>query len=424
MIKIVIDPGHGGSNRANRGPTGYIEADGVLDISLKVRDKLASKGYNLILTRDKDETVPLYNRPEKANQEKADLFLSFHTNAAGDSSAGGVEVICTQVNEWNNKEHAAEAQRVSKIIQEKLVKATGLKDRGVKTRLVDYPSSPIHNKDYYAVTRRANMPSLIIESGFHSNPKEEALLKQESFREKIAQAVYEGIVLAYPLSNTLTSIMGKTVADVSQMVSFALKGNQNPKLPNCTLEALAQMFIEEAALEGVRADGAWAQSLKETGYFRYGGIVLPEQNNYGGIGALNDNKKGEAASFETPRIGVRAQIQHLKAYASKENLIDVCVDPRFNLVKRGSAAYFEWLGYSDNPNGAGWAWLGKGYGYDIVKLLNLILQEPIAVKEDYRTAAFKKLIENKVITTPSYWENKLSEPITTGDVMALLANML
>ena len=143
MIKIVIDPGHGGSDRANRGPTGYIEADGVLDISLKVRDKLAGKGYHTLLTRDKDMTVPLYNRPEKANQEKADLFLSFHTNAAGDITAGGVEVICTQVNEWKSKEHAAEAQRVAKIIQDKMVKATGLKDRGVKTRLVDSPSSQI-----------------------------------------------------------------------------------------------------------------------------------------------------------------------------------------------------------------------------------------------------------------------------------------
>ncbi len=424
MIKIVIDPGHGGSDRANRGPTGYIEADGVLDISLKVKDKLASKGYNIILTRDKDVTVPLYNRPEKANQEKADLFLSFHTNAAGDTTAGGVEVICTQVNEWNNKEHAAEAQRVSKIIQEKLVKATGLKDRGVKTRLVDYPTSAIDGKDYYAVTRRANMPSLIIESGFHSNPKEEALLKQESFREKIAQAVSDGILLAYPLSNTLTPIMGKTLADVSQMVSYALKGNSEPKLPNCTVEDLAHMFIEEATLEGIKADGAWAQTLKETGYFKYGGIVLPEQNNYGGIGALNDNKKGEAASFETPRIGVRAQIQHLKAYASKENLIDECVDPRFHLVKRGSAAYFEWLGYSDNPNGTGWAWLGKGYGYDIVKILNAILQEPIAQKEDYRVAAFKKLVSKNIITTPSYWESKLGEPITVGDAMALIANLI
>ena len=109
----------------------------------------------------------------------------------------------------------------------------------------------------------------------------------------------------------LTLIMGKTEVTAAQMVSYALKSNTKPLLPNCTIEELAQVFIEEAEVEGVRADVAWAQSLKETGYFKYGGIVLPEQNNYSGIGALNNNSKGEAAVFESPRIGVRAQIQHL-----------------------------------------------------------------------------------------------------------------
>lgn len=115
----------------------------------------------------------------------------------------------------------------------------------------------------------------------------------------------------------------------------------------------------------------FAQSLKETGFFKYGGIVLPSQNNYAGIGALNGNGKGEAATFPTPRIGVRAQIQHLKAYASKKALVNPCVDPRFHLVTRGSAPYVEWLGAADNPDGKGWAVPGKGYGKSLLELLML-----------------------------------------------------
>ena len=67
--------------------------------------------------------------------------------------------------------------------------------------------------------------------------------------------------------------------------------------------------------------------------------------------------RDKAATFPDPRTGVRAQIQHLKAYASKEALVNGCVDPRFSLVARGSAQYVEWLGASDNPNGKGWACL-------------------------------------------------------------------
>jgi hypothetical protein len=230
----------------------------------------------------------------------------------------------------------------------------------------------------------------------------------------------------------LTLIMGKTEATAAQMVSYALKSNAKPLLPNCTIEELAQVFIEEAEVEGVRADVAWAQALKETGYFKYGGIVLPEQNNYSGIGALNNNAKGEAAVFESPRIGVRAQIQHLKAYASTEALKQPCADPRFHLVKRGSAKYVEWLGYEDNPNGTGWAWPGKGYGYSIVGILKGILQEPKESKEatdtgnvpQWQKDAFKKLVEKKIINSPEFWEGRLGETITIGEVMGILANTL
>lgn len=242
----------------------------------------------------------------------------------------------------------------------------------------------------------------------------------------------------YPLSSPTpevpkeeqgTLIIGRSKATAAQMVSYALKGNPKPLLPYCTIEELAQIFIEEGEIENVRADVAWAQALKETGYFKYGGIVLPEQNNYSGLGALNNNAKGDAAIFESPRIGARAQIQHLKAYASIETLKLQCVDPRFHLVKRGSAKYVEWLGYEDNPNSTGWAWPGKGYGYDIIKIMESTLKEPkeIPVEDNipkWQKDAFDKLVERKIINTPVAWENRLGETITIGEVMGILANMI
>ena len=220
MRRIVIDPGHGGTDRANRGPTGYIEADGVLDISLKLRKLLVDAGYTVMMTREKDETVALYKRAENANLWKGDLFISVHTNAAADQNAGGVEIFHTLVNEWNNQAHQREAKRVAEIVQRRLVSVTGLRNRGVKTRLINNAASVINGKDYYAVIRRSNMPALIVEVAFHSNRSEEALLKTDAFRTKAALSMFDAIKEAYPITPSApkveegTLIMGETKAKV------------------------------------------------------------------------------------------------------------------------------------------------------------------------------------------------------------------
>lgn len=110
---------------------------------------------------------------------------------------------------------------------------------------------------------------------------------------------------------------------------------------NCTIDEFVDLAYEEAAIEGVRADITIAQAVWETGYFQYGGIVSPNDNNYAGIGAVGT--AGVKESFESPRIGLRAQIQHLKAYGSTDALKQACVDPRFKYVTRGSAPSVEEL---------------------------------------------------------------------------------
>ena len=129
-----------------------------------------------------------------------------------------------------------------------------------------------------------------------------------------------------------------------------------------TLQDFCRIVYEEAEAEGVKAEVVFGQICKETGFLRFGGDVEPEQCNFAGIGATGGGAKG--ASFPDVRTGIRAQVQHLKAYGSDEPLNNECVDPRFTYVKRCAALYVEWLGVHENPTGAGWA-TGKNYGYSL-----------------------------------------------------------
>ena len=255
----------------------------------------------------------------------------------------------------------------------------------------------------------------------------------EDFKKRVAAKLKE---LAGSNQAENTEIMGKAQATAQQMALFCRSKNAAPQLTSCSLEQLAQIFLEEGEVEGVRGDVAFAQSLHETGYFKFGGIVLPSQNNYAGIGALNGNAKGEAATFPDPRTGVRAQIQHLKAYASTDALVNAGVDPRFSLVTRGSAPFVEWLGAADNPNGKGWAVPGKGYGGKVVALLGQIVayevpQEPATAPEepeaatypDWQTNGLKALVEAGVIVSPEYWEAKFGQSITVGEVVGILGKL-
>lgn len=161
-----------------------------------------------------------------------------------------------------------------------------------------------------------------------------------------------------------------------QAIAFIKSKSTTYKL-TCTLEELVYDFVRAGYIENIRWDVALAQSIHETGFFKYGGQVKPEQNNYSGLGATNDGASG--ATFETPFIGALAQIQHLKAYANNEEIsYKETVDPRFKYVTRGWAPYLEWLGAGENPkNGLygkniGWAVPGNSYGQSIRKIIDEI----------------------------------------------------
>ena len=190
-------------------------------------------------------------------------------------------------------------------------------------------------------------------------------LTMAQFRKDI-KAAMEGSTT----EDSLTAIMGKAAATAEQMKAYLKK--KNPAVPQSVLDMIP-LYISEGEAEGVRGDIAFAQSCLETGNFTFSGSAVNlKQNNFCGLGVTQRGKTG--LSFESAQLGIRAQIQHLKAYASTDKLRNALADPRFRYVKRGCAPYVEWLGQKENPQGKGWA-AGEKYGEKILSILKAIAGE-------------------------------------------------
>ncbi len=165
------------------------------------------------------------------------------------------------------------------------------------------------------------------------------------------------------------TIMGGPIATKEQCVNYLLKRNPFPLISTTPKELVDDYYIE-GGIEGIRPDLAFAQALHETGNFRYGGDVIPWQNNYCGLGTTGNGVKG--AWFPTPEIGVRAQIQHLLAYTTTRPPVMEIVDPRYSLLK-STDKFGQSVTWTD-LNGK-WAVPGKTYGQMILKIHENILME-------------------------------------------------
>ena len=167
---------------------------------------------------------------------------------------------------------------------------------------------------------------------------------------------------------TYTDLTGAPQATAKQMQAYIKK--VNPNVPQSVIDMIPY-YLSEGTAEGIRGDIAFAQSCLETGNFTFkDSAATLEQNNFCGLGVLDNGMLG--ASFDTPQLGIRAQIQHLKAYANKQPLNNACIDPRFGLVTRGAAPNVQYLGIQENPQGYGWA-AGADYGVKILNILENIL---------------------------------------------------
>lgn len=174
------------------------------------------------------------------------------------------------------------------------------------------------------------------------------------------------------------TIMGDTTVSLAQMTSqYEEHGAEYPSASlkeggAATIDDFCTIILEEANAEGVRGEVVFEQAMLETGWLQYGGDSGISQYNFAGLGTTGGGVAG--VSYPDVRTGIRAQVQHLKAYACEEELNQDCVDTRFDMVTRGSAPYVEWLGQQENPNGGGWA-AGSNYGEKLRKLLTQLKVE-------------------------------------------------
>lgn len=212
--RIVIDPGHGGHDQGSSGPTGLLEKELVLDISTRLGAMIEEQlGSEVVFTRSDDRYIPLEERPRIANQVKADLFLSIHANSSVYRAATGVETYylsfttSKQALEVAARENASSQHRVSEL--KDLLQKIALKDKVDESRefasrllmplskatsATSAASNRGVKKAPFIVLIGANMPSVLAEIGFVSNPRDEQLMKKPEQRQKIAEALMRGLM--------------------------------------------------------------------------------------------------------------------------------------------------------------------------------------------------------------------------------------
>ncbi len=212
--RIVIDPGHGGHDTGTIGPSGLREKDLVLDVAQRLGKLLETRlGADVVYTREDDTFVPLETRTAVANREQADLFVSVHANSSRDPDARGVE---TYYLNFTSSADALEVAARENAVSEKsvhelqdLVKKIALKEKIEESREFAFDvqhalysglvskSPNLRNRGVkkapFVVLIGANMPSILAEVSFVSNPSDEHKLQAGSYRQKIAESLYRGI---------------------------------------------------------------------------------------------------------------------------------------------------------------------------------------------------------------------------------------
>lgn len=433
-IVIVLDAGHGGSDSgavSTHNNVQYTESYMTLVIAKTVKEELEKTGaFEVHMTRETDTRLSIPSRTLLAKNVNAQALVSLHINSAGPSATGAeVEIP----NENYKPELHKQGVALGDSILTELTKL-GLKNRKTVTRGSQngntYPDDSL--ADYYGIVRQSkeyNILGIIVEHAFISNSNDvnQYLSSDEKLRN-LGKADAKGImkyfhvnppadnstqtnnntnnnneqpsiafesddpdaysiILGHEQRNTTTidnsmySIMGTSQATESQLISyFQSKASfpdyyQNNDAEVKSLNDFVRVYVQEAQAENVKVEVAFAQMIHETNWLKYGGRVKIGQYNFAGLGATDGTS--DSGSFPTVRLGIRVQIQHLKAYADKNasvnTLANPLIDNRFKYVTKGSAEYVEWLGQKENPQGLGWA-TQVGYGNTIRNTIDKILQ--------------------------------------------------
>ena len=224
--RIVIDPGHGGHDPGTRGPTGLTEKELVLDVALRLKKLIEGKlESEVILTRDTDKFVPLEERTAIANKQAADLFISLHANASRQRWVRGVETFYLSFTrsktslEVAARENASSQESVNRL--QDMIRKIALNDMAEESeefarviqssmynrlRKVSWQKNRGVKKAPFVVLIGADMPAVLAEISFITNPKDESLLKKGEHRQRIAEALYGGI------ARYVESLGGVTIA--------------------------------------------------------------------------------------------------------------------------------------------------------------------------------------------------------------------
>ena len=203
--RIVIDPGHGGFDPGAISPGGFQEKDGVLQISKFLAKKLQDKGYEVYLTRSRDNYIELMERGRFANQKNADLFISVHLNSLDNSSVEGVELYYYEFSEYSYK-----------IRLQRLYGTSALNEEQIQKKIYNKIDTTLKSEEYiqimngvfmaegfkmhkmvpadFAVVAYSEMPAILIECGFLSNPSFAKEIQQAQFQEKIADTITKSVM--------------------------------------------------------------------------------------------------------------------------------------------------------------------------------------------------------------------------------------
>ncbi|AXF57369.1 N-acetylmuramoyl-L-alanine amidase [Salicibibacter kimchii] len=431
MFRLYLDPGHGGNDSGATGnglQEKNIVLDIAQRIRTILEDNYSDVEVNM--SRTGDQSVSLPQRTNEANAWGADYFLSIHCNAFNGSARGYEDFIYSGLSDSSptaryqrimHEEILAVNQLPDRGVKQAnfhvlressmpaLLTENGFIDNAQDANLMGDASwrQAVASGHVEGLARAFNLTRddsdpdtlyKVIAGSFQNRENAENRVNElqtaeissfittmvvsgttwyrvqaGSFRDRSnaerhletvrSAGISDAYILVEGSENSEESpqnIMGETVLMSQELDAFVK--TINPDAP-----ILGLYYIDFGHYYGIRGDIAYAQALHETDYFRFTGVVDEEQNNFGGIGATDDDNPG--ATFETKAIGVLAQLQHLFAYASTDPLPSAypLYDPRFDLVERGSATTWEGL------NGK-WAVPGETYGQMILNLYERMVE--------------------------------------------------
>jgi len=322
MIKIVLDAGHGPDTAGKRTPkfeNGSFMHEHEFNNAVvqRLKNKLNTVGkYSVTVVSSKTKDIPLSQRVTLERTINSDLFLSVHANALTGvwGSQHGIE-------SYSNI-GSTKGAKYCKVIQNGLINSTKLTNRGCKT------------SSFY-VLKNTYGPAVLVECGFMDNKEESKLLMSENYRELIACSLFKSINEIFNINIDEVEgfkIIGEPTTTIKQMKQWATERNANQLFIDT-----ADIFYKVAVKEGCDPTVVYAQSAKETGFFRFGGVIDASYHNTCGLKISNGGGNYDPNAhnkFKDWEEGITAHVHHLLLYAGSDGypLADT-PDPRhFNWI--------------------------------------------------------------------------------------------